>query len=94
MPASTSQMLYYLTGVKKRVTSGSEISRRLIKACSPARFVMVKKGRVSNPVEVLDPKARRSSLYFDELLPIEDDEFEDEHKPEDIKIDAHAILSG
>tara|TARA_B100001027_G_scaffold135358_1_gene93849 strand:- start:5526 stop:6260 length:735 start_codon:yes stop_codon:yes gene_type:complete len=59
------------------------------KACSPARFVMVKKGRVSNPVEVLDPEARRTSLYFDELLPIEDDEFEDEHQPEDIKIDTY-----
>lgn len=59
------------------------------KACSPARFVMVKKGRVDNPAEVLDPEARRVSLYFDELIPIEDDEFEDEHQPEDIKIDMY-----
>jgi hypothetical protein len=50
---------------------------------------MVKKGRVSNPAEVLDPEARRVSLYFDELLPIEDDEFEDEQQPDDIKIDAY-----
>lgn len=59
------------------------------KACIPARFVLVKKGRVSNPAEVLDPEARRVSLYFDELLPIEDDEFEDEHKPEDLKPDTY-----
>lgn len=59
------------------------------KACSPARFVMVKKGRVNNPAEVLDPEARRVSLYFDELIPIEDDEFEDEHQPDDIKPDIY-----
>jgi len=59
------------------------------KACSPARFLMVKKGRVANPAEVLDPEARRVSLYFDELIPIEDDEFEDEHQPDDIKPDIY-----
>lgn len=46
------------------------------------RFLLVKKGRVSNPPEVLDPEARRYSLYFDELIPIEEDEFEDQ-RPED-----------
>jgi len=59
------------------------------KACTPARFVMIKKGRVANPAEVLDPEARRVSLYFDELIPIEDDEFEDEHQPEDTKPDKY-----
>jgi hypothetical protein len=59
------------------------------KACNPARFVMVKKGRVDNPAEVLDPEARRVSLYFDELIPIEEDEFEDEHQPDDIKPDMY-----
>ena len=59
------------------------------KACNPARFVKVKKGRVSNPVEILDPTARRTSLYFDELLPIEDDDFEDDQQPDDIKIDTY-----
>ena len=44
---------------------------------------------MSNPVEVLDPVARRTSLYFDELLPIEDDEFEDDFQPDDIKIDIY-----
>lgn len=59
------------------------------KACIPSRFIMVKKGRVANPAEVLDPEARRLSLYFDELIPIEDDEFEDEHQPEDMKPDKY-----
>lgn len=57
------------------------------KAHFPARFLLVKKGRVSNPAEILDPEPRRLSLYFDELIPIEDDEFEDEHQPDDIKPD-------
>lgn len=59
------------------------------KARSPARFILVKKGRVANPPEVLDPEARRLSLYFDELIPIEDDEFEDDNKPEDTKPDIY-----
>ena len=59
------------------------------KARSPARFIFVKKGRVTNPAEVLEPEARRVSLYFDELVPIEDDEFEDEHQPEDRKPDRY-----
>ena len=59
------------------------------KARSPARFILVKKGRVNNPAEVLDPEARRVSLYFDELIPIEDDEFDDEERPEDLKPDPY-----
>lgn len=59
------------------------------KTRSPARFIFVKKGRVTNPAEVLDPEARRASLYFDELIPIEDDEFEDEHQPDDLKPDRY-----
>jgi hypothetical protein len=59
------------------------------KQCSPARFLLVKKGRVGNPLEVLEPEARRLSLYFDELIPIEDDEFEDDEQPEDTKPDKY-----
>lgn len=59
------------------------------KQFSPARFLMVKKGRVGNPLEVLDPVARRMSLYFDELIPIEDDEFEDDEQPQDTKPDKY-----
>lgn len=58
------------------------------KQYNPARFLLVKKGRVANPFEVLEPEARRLSLYFDELIPIEEDEFEDD-APEDIKIDKY-----
>lgn len=59
------------------------------KACNPTRFLFIKKGRVANPAEVLDPEARRVSLYFEELIPIEDDEFEDEHQPDDLKPDRY-----
>lgn len=62
---------------------------RFTKARSPCRFGIVKKGRVTNPAEVLEPEARRLSLYFDELIPIEDDEFEDAEKPEDTKPDKY-----
>ena len=86
MPASTSQMLYYLIGVKKRVTSGPRFRDGLKKHSAPRVLSWSRRPRQS--VE-LDPKARRSSLYFDELLPIDDDEFEDEHQPEDIKIDTY-----
>lgn len=58
------------------------------KRCFPCRFLMVKKGRVDNPHEVLEPEARRVSLYFDQLIPIEDDEFED-GLPEDQKPDKY-----
>ena len=47
------------------------------KACNPARFLLLKRGRVANPPDVLDPQARRLSLYFDELIPIDEDEFDD-----------------
>ena len=55
----------------------------------PARFLLVKKGRVANPFEVLEPEARRLSLYFDELIPIEEDEFDGDLLPEDRKPDKY-----
>ena len=61
---------------------------RYTKNYFPCRFLLVKKGRVANPLEILDPEARRVSLYFDELIPIEEDEFEDE-LPEDQKPDKY-----
>jgi hypothetical protein len=54
----------------------------------PCRFLLVKKGRVQNPAEILEPEARRMSLYFDELIAIEEDEFEEE-RPEDQKPDKY-----
>ena len=59
------------------------------KACNPARFLLLKRGRVANPPDVLDPQARRLSLYFDELIPIDEDEFDDMNKPEDTKPDIY-----
>lgn len=62
---------------------------RFSKERYPCRFVLVKKGRIANPIEALEPEARRLSLYFDELIPIEDDEFEDEEQPQDTKPDKY-----
>ena len=64
-----------------------EVSYR--KQYCPSRFLLVKKGRVANPFEVLEPEARRISLYFDELIPIEEDEFDDDLLPEDRKPDKY-----
>ncbi|MGC6455183.1 MAG: hypothetical protein ACON39_06965 [Coraliomargaritaceae bacterium] len=55
---------------------------------NPSRFLLVKNNRVANPAEVLYPEARRSSLYFDDLIPIEEDEFE-EDAPDDLKPDRY-----
>ena len=55
----------------------------------PSRFLLVRNGRVANPFEVIEPEARRVSLYFDELIPIEEDEFEDDEAPEDLKPDKY-----
>ncbi len=63
--------------------------QRYRKECSPARFLLVKKGRVPNPSEVLLPEARRLSLYFDELIPIEEDGLEESEQPEDTKPDKY-----
>ena len=57
--------------------------------CCPTRFLLVKKGRVANPFEVLEPEARRLSLYFDEHIPIEADEFEEDALAEEIKPDPY-----
>ena len=54
----------------------------------PTRFELVKKNRVNTPIDVLDTQAYRTSLYFDDLIPIEEDEFED-LLPEDRKIDPY-----
>ena len=54
----------------------------------PTRFELVKKNRVNNPIDVLDSQTYRSSLYFDDLIPIEEDEFED-LLPEDKRIDPY-----
>lgn len=62
---------------------------RYRKECYPCHIELVSKGKAKNPVAVLDPEARRVSLYFDELIPIEEDEFEDDEQPEDIKPDRY-----
>ena len=59
------------------------------KACYPCHIELVSKGKAANPAAVLEPEARRMSLYFDELLPIEEDEFDDDHRPEDLKPDRY-----
>jgi len=46
----------------------------------PCLFVFVKKGQVANPALVLEPDARRMSLYFD---PDEDNWLDEEYDPED-----------
>lgn len=59
------------------------------KACYPCLIELVTKGKTKNPVAILDPTARRLSLYFDELIPLEEDEFDDEDKPDDLRPDRY-----
>lgn len=59
------------------------------KACYPCHVELVSKGKAKNPTAVLEPEARRMSLYFDELIPIEEDEFDDEEQPDDLKPDRY-----
>ncbi len=66
-----------------------DFQARQRKTCSPALVELVSKGKPRNPVAVLEPQARRLSLYFDELIPIEEDEFEDDEQPQDIKPDRY-----
>ena len=54
----------------------------------PTRFELVKKNRVNNPIDALDSQTYRTSLFFDDLIPIEEDEFED-LLPEDKRIDPY-----
>ncbi|PXA05208.1 hypothetical protein DDZ13_04400 [Coraliomargarita sinensis] len=66
-----------------------EFEARYRKACYPCHIELVSKGKAKNPAAVLEPEARRMSLYFDELIPIEEDEFDDEEQPEDLKPDRY-----
>lgn len=66
-----------------------DFQARYRKNCFPCHIELVSNGKTKNPVAILQPEARRLSLYFDELIPIEEDAFEDEEKPEDIKPDPY-----
>jgi len=61
---------------------------RYERARYPCHFRFVKKGRTPNPLEILEPEARRISLYFDEYVPIEEDEIEEE-RPDDLREDPY-----
>lgn len=68
----------------------SDFQLRFKEACYPCLFEVVKKGRVKNPMVVLDPQARRMSHIFDidewTGLDLEGVEFgvEGEDEPEDL----------
>lgn len=61
---------------------------RYTKQYFPCRIELAVKGKAQNPIAVLDTEARRMSLFFDELIPIEEDEFE-EDRPEDTQPDPY-----
>lgn len=49
----------------------------------PCLFELVKKGRVKNPPQILDPLARRYSLLFDDIDAIDQMEFDPDNLPEE-----------
>ena len=54
----------------------------------PTRFELIKKDKLSNPMDILDYQVFRNSLYFDCLTPIEEDAIDD-LIPEDQKEDPY-----
>ncbi len=87
-------LLHRRENVSNKWVKDFELSYK--KKYCPSRFLLVKKGRVANPFEILEPEARRVSLYFDELITIEEDEFDDDTLPEDRKPDKYIerLVSG
>ncbi len=65
-----------------------DFTKKYAKQFYPTRFELVKKDKVDNPADVLDGRSYRNSLYFDTLIPIEEDEFEDD-LPADVKPDIY-----
>lgn len=53
------------------------------KECFPCLFERVKKGRVRNPAEVLNPEPRRMSHLFDDLDALDELTFDEEALPEE-----------
>ncbi|WOO40827.1 hypothetical protein [Rubellicoccus peritrichatus] len=49
----------------------------------PCLFELVKKGRVANPAQVLDPLARRYSLLFDDIDAVDQMDFDPNNLPEE-----------
>lgn len=54
------------------------------KECYPCLFTYIKKGRVSNPPEVLDPSPRRLSHLFDDIDPIDALDLDEDNLPEEV----------
>lgn len=65
-----------------------DFTKKYEKQFRPTRFEIIKKDKVANPADILDSRSYRNSLYFDTLIPIEEDEFE-EDLPEDVKPDIY-----
>jgi len=74
-------ILHQREGVPERFLR--EFQKQYEKACYPCLFVMTRKGRIANPGLVLEPQARRLSLVFDELEPLEDLELDEDRLPEE-----------
>ena len=54
------------------------------KKCYPCLFTYVKKGKVSNPPEILDPNPRRLSHLFDEIDAIDSLELDENDLPDEV----------
>ncbi len=66
-----------------------EFESRYRKDCFPCQIELVRNGKAKNPPAVLAPEARRMSLYFDELVPIAEDELDEDEAPEDTRPDRY-----
>jgi hypothetical protein len=57
--------------------------KKFSELCYPCMFVSVKKGRVPNPLLVLFPEARRLTLVFDDIDPVDQLDLDEENLPEE-----------
>jgi hypothetical protein len=61
-----------------------QFQRKIKAARFPCLFLLVKKGRVDNALLVLFPEARRFSLVFDQIDPLDDLDLDEEDLPDDL----------
>ncbi len=60
-----------------------DFQKKFAEARYPCVFVLVKQGRVPNPLVVLFPEARRMTLVFDDIDPVDELELDEENLPEE-----------
>ncbi len=64
-------------------TWAQQFQKKFFAARYPCLFLFVKQGRVDNPMLVLYPEARRMTLIFDDIDPVDQLDLDEENLPEE-----------